>query len=89
MKEVTVTELARSLSDYINRATYRQEEFLITRGNKAVATLSPVATGVKVADLKQVLGGLPNLKPTDVDQFESDLKDIRQDQNEPVLDKWE
>ena len=89
MKEVTVTELSRSLSDYLNRATYRQEEFLITRGGKAVAALSPVATGVKVADLKDVLSGLPNLASSDVDQFESDLNEIRKDQNEPVLDKWE
>ena len=89
MKEVTVTELARSLSDYLNRAIYRQEEFLITRGGKAVAALSPVPAGVKVSDLKDVLAALPSLAPNDAAEFEGDLEEVRQDQNEPVIDKWE
>ncbi|MDF1754785.1 MAG: hypothetical protein P1U89_18510 [Verrucomicrobiales bacterium] len=89
MKEVTVTDLARSLSDYLNRATYRQEEFLIMRGGKAVATLSPVPTGVKVSDLKHVLGGLPSVGSNDLENFGADLEEVRQEQNEPVVDKWE
>jgi hypothetical protein len=36
MKAITVTELSRGLSDFINRANYRAETFVILRGGKAV-----------------------------------------------------
>jgi len=90
MSEITVTELARSLSDFINRATYRGEEFVVLRGGKPVARLSPVPSGVRVADLSAVFGGvLPSLDPGDVDEFARDLDKIRHENNEPVADRWD
>ena len=88
MNEVTVTELARGLSEFINRATYRREEFLITRGGKPVAALSPIPSGVRISDLERTLAGLPQLSPEDVIEFESDLARLRYAHNEPVPDPW-
>jgi antitoxin (DNA-binding transcriptional repressor) of toxin-antitoxin stability system len=89
MKEVTVTEFARGLSEFINRATYRREEFLITRGGKPVAALSPAPSGVRVSDLSETLSSLPKLDGEDIAAFESDLSTDRDENNSPVIDPWE
>lgn len=88
MNEITVTELARGLSEFINRATYRREEFLIVRGGKPVATLSPAPAGVRIGDLAQVLSNLPHLSDEELDGFESDVTEARNAQNQPVVDPW-
>lgn len=88
MSEVTVTELARGLSDFINRATYRREEFVIMRNGKPVATLSPVPTGIRVSDLERTLSDFPALPSEDLASFESDLAAARDANNEPVTDSW-
>ena len=88
MNEITITELARGLSDFINRATYRREEFLITRGGKPVAALSPVPSGIRIRDLEQTLAGLPELSPGDAAGFGTDLARLRRAHNEPVTDPW-
>lgn len=88
MSEVTVTDLARNLSDYLNRATYRREEFVITRGGKPVATLSPVPSGVRISDLERVFSGLPDLAPGDLAVMESDLVSAREAGNDPTSDPW-
>lgn len=89
MKKVTVTEFARGLSDFINRATYRKEEFLITRGGKAVAALSPAPTGVRIRDLAKTLNDLPRLQPDDLSSLEADLEVARSSNNQPLTDPWE
>ncbi len=89
MKKVTTTELARGLSDFINRATYRKEEFLITRGGKPVATLSPAPTGVRVRDLADTLAGLPSLETDDIERMNEDLSEVREYGNQPLKDPWE
>ena len=38
---ITATELARSLSDVLNRVRYRGESFLVERNGEAVAALRP------------------------------------------------
>ena len=88
MSEVTVTDLARNLSEFLNRATYRREEFVITRGGKPVATLSPVPSGVRISDLERVLCGLPDLAPGDLAGMASDLVDARKVGNDPTSDPW-
>lgn len=84
MTEITITSLARQLSGFINRVTWRREKFLIMRGSKPVAVLSPVPSGVRVCDLGNILAGLPPLLPDDIDAFEDDLSGVRQDHNEVI-----
>jgi len=40
---ITATELARSLSDILNRARYRGEHFEVVRNGELVATIGPPA----------------------------------------------
>ncbi len=89
MKKVTTTELARCLSDFINRATYRKEEFLITRGGKPVAALSPAPTGVRVRDLADTLASLPSLESDDIERMNEDLSEIRKYGSQPLTDSRE
>lgn len=88
MKEITVTELARGLSEIINRASYRGESFVITRGGKPVAQITPVPAGARAEDLPAIFASLPPLDAEDLDLFERDLVDARRAMNEPVRDAW-
>ena len=45
----------------VNRVTWRGEEFIITRGGKPVAALSPLPSSVRVGDLGKVLAALPSI----------------------------
>lgn len=90
MSEITVTELARGLSEVINRTTYRGEEFLVIRGGKPVARISPVPAGLRMKDLPTILDrGLPPLDAGDLDDFAADLGKIRREMNEPVGNAWD
>ena len=89
MNEITITELSRNLSDFINRATYRGESFSIIRGGKAVAQITPAPTGARVNDLAHIFAALPGLDANDVDRFEKDLDAIRAASNEPVRTAWD
>ena len=40
---ITATELARSLSDVLNRVRYKEERFVIVRNGEPVATLAPAS----------------------------------------------
>ncbi len=86
MTEITIARLARQLSDFINRVTWQGEGFLIMRGSKPVAVLSPVPSGVRVCDLGDVLAGLPPLLSDDINTFEDDLNAVRQDHNDDLVD---
>ena len=42
---LSVTEMVRGFSDYVNRVMYRRERFILFKGSKPVAELRPVAYG--------------------------------------------
>jgi len=89
MTKITITDLARQLSDFVNRVTWRGEEFLIMRGGKPVAALSPVPSSVRVRDLASVLVDLPPLSPGELDAFENDTATVRRAHNEELNDPWQ
>ena len=89
-RTATVTDLLRNFSDYINRVAYRGERFVLIRGGKAVAELSPLPTGTRLAELPAVLESLPRLSPEDVDALEADLERARSERSaHPDPDRWE
>jgi len=89
MKEITVTELARGLSDFINRTTFRGESFLIVRGGKAVAQITPAPAGARTKDLPAIFASLPPLDSDDADRFALDLNEVREALNKSVTDPWD
>jgi hypothetical protein len=77
---ITATELARGLSDILNRVQYHNEQFVIERNGVVVAilgSLDPRASrpnrAATLAELAQRLGDLP---PLDED-FEADIQAVR------------
>ena len=53
-KNISVTEASRNFADYINRVVYRGESFVLIRGNKAVAEISPVVSGKCLKELSEI-----------------------------------
>ena len=90
MSNVTITEISRNLSDYINRVAYRGESFVVIRGNKPLAELRPLSVGKKLGELEEALKSLPKLSQEELNEFTKDLSDIRiQGNMERLRDPWE
>lgn len=88
--KATVTELLRNFSDYINRVAYRGERFVVIRGGKPVAELSPVPSGTRLAELPALLDSLPRLGEEDSADFARDLERYRKElEAEAPRDPWE
>lgn len=58
MKNLTATELARTLSDVLDAVEHRGERFVISRNGRTLAELSPKKTAT-VGDLLQLLDEYP------------------------------
>ncbi len=89
-KTLTVTEMARSFAEYINRVAYRGESFVLTKGNKPIAEIRPLPTGRKLSELPAMMASLPRLTPEEAEAFGKDIDDARKAMNRlPVRDAWE
>ena len=75
---ITATDLARSLSDILNRVRYRSESFVIVRRGEEIATLGPkgLMAGVTIQHLAPQLH---DLSPPRED-FADDLEAIQASQ---------
>ncbi len=58
---ISATDLARGLSDVLNRVSYGRESFVVERGGREVCEVSPArySSGFTGADLVDLLRGLP------------------------------
>ena len=75
---ITATELARGLSDILNRVRYRGERFIVERGGEPVAVLEPV--GVRpAATLGEFMLRLSTL-PIPDEGFANDLEEVQASQ---------
>ncbi|HAE37883.1 MAG TPA: antitoxin [Candidatus Riflebacteria bacterium] len=88
---LSVTDTARNFSDIINRVAYKGERFILLKGKKAVAEISPVKTGRPLSELQGVLDSLPDLPADELEEFATDLDLIRGlcQKNDGVTDPWE
>ena len=85
----TVTEVLRNFADYINRVAYRGESFVLIRGGRAVAELSPLPSGSRLRDLPDLLDSLPGLSEAEAQEFGDDLARARAElQSLIVRDPW-
>jgi antitoxin (DNA-binding transcriptional repressor) of toxin-antitoxin stability system len=46
-----VTDVSRHFSEYLNRAAYSGESFVIVRGGRALAELKPLPRSKKISEL--------------------------------------
>lgn len=87
---LTVTEVVRHFTEYVNRVVYRRESFVLTRGNKPIAELRPVPSGRRLAELPGLIASLPRLSATEADEFAADLDAARDElAGMEVRDQWE
>jgi antitoxin (DNA-binding transcriptional repressor) of toxin-antitoxin stability system len=88
---LSVTDTARNFSDIINRVAYKGERFVLLKGKKAVAEISPVKTGRPLAELQEVLESLPELPADELEELARDLEKIRglSQKEDGVADPWE
>lgn len=87
---LTVTEASRGFADAVNRARYKGERFILTRGGKAVAQLGPVSgrSAVRAVDLLRALPGMPSLGATEAARFARDLARARAAPALPKREPW-
>lgn len=74
---LTVTEAVRHFSDYVSRVAYRNETFVLHKGNKPVAELRPVPFGRRLGDLPGMLRSIPRLNDEEADAFSRDIDAAR------------
>ena len=84
--KITATELAKSLSDVLNRVRYRRERFLVERNGEPVATVAPAspALGITLRDLLSRIGDLP----MPGEGFAEDLEAIQSQQTKEHAPAW-
>ena len=61
--KVSATELARSLSELLNRVRYRGEEFLIERHGEPLCRIVPVRPRFTLRELVELLKSAPKPDP--------------------------
>jgi antitoxin (DNA-binding transcriptional repressor) of toxin-antitoxin stability system len=83
---ITATQLARQLSDVLNRVKYRGERFVIQRNGETVATIapSPPALGTTWAEF---IARVPDLELPG-DGFADDLETIQASQGIAEMPEW-
>lgn len=76
---ITVTEFARSLSDFLNQVQYRGQTLDIQRGKKLVARVSPpgAADGFPLDQLDDFLAKGPQLGAPERQAMAKDLRALR------------
>ena len=84
-----ITDVARHFSDYINRACYGGEHFLLIRGGKPVAEIIPAPKSRAICELPELLGSLPKLSEEDSREFTDDLKKVRSSVNIEEGNSWD
>ena len=83
--KITATELAKSLSDILNRVRYRGERFVIERNGEPIASLVPTApVGITMGELAALLANLP--RPDE--GFADDLEAIQASQPKASMPEW-
>lgn len=88
--EITATEAARNLSEYLNRVAYRGERFVIRRGKQLLAELAPpnrVITGAELADAWE---RMPHMTADEADAFARDVEEgTAWINSQPVISPWD
>jgi antitoxin (DNA-binding transcriptional repressor) of toxin-antitoxin stability system len=83
---ITATQLARQLSDVLNRVKYRGERFIIQRNGETVATIAPPCS-VSGTTWTEFTARVPNLELPG-DGFADDLEKIQASQGIAEMPEW-
>lgn len=87
---LSVTEMVRGFSDYINRVAYRRERFILLKGRKPVAELRPLPSGRLLSELEELLRSLPVLSDAEAADFAADIEEAATRlPREELTDPWQ
>jgi antitoxin (DNA-binding transcriptional repressor) of toxin-antitoxin stability system len=81
---ISVTELARSLSDILTRVKSKGERFIVERNGERVAVLGPAGRGISVDEFAERVGDLE----LPGDGFADDLEAVQAAQPRETLPEW-
>ena len=88
-RTVSITEVSRHFSDYLNRVAYKGEHFMLLRGKKVLAELKPAPMGRRLEELPELFKSLPHLSKQEADGFLKDMATTRARLARQVLrDPW-
>jgi antitoxin (DNA-binding transcriptional repressor) of toxin-antitoxin stability system len=84
---ITATELARNLSDILNRVRYKGESFRVVRSGEVVAEIKPVpgAPAITWGEFVKIWDRLPKPDP----EFWDDVEEARRLMNQPPENPWD
>jgi len=85
----TITDVSRHFSDYINKTVYRRENFILTRGGKAVAQLTPLPATKTLGELLDIVESLPKLSNEELSEFTIELRDLRRSSGIEENSSWD
>ena len=86
---LSVTDAARSFSDVVNRARYRGERFVLTKGGVAIAEIAPLRIGIRASELRARFRTYPRLTKADAKAMERDIEAARREVGSVERDPWE
>ena len=89
-RTVSITEMSRHFSEYLNRVAYRGEHFMLLRGKKVLAELRPAPQGRRLGELPELFRSLPHLSRQEANAFHKDLHQAKKrGARESLRDPWE
>jgi prevent-host-death family protein len=79
---ITATELARNLSDILNRVRYKGESFRVVRNGETIAEIRPAPGGQTITwgEFVRIWESLPKPDP----EFWDDVEEARRLMNQPL-----
>jgi prevent-host-death family protein len=80
--KITATELARNLSDILNRVRYKGEHFLVIRNGEEIARLDPRPEHPKMTlgEMVEIIRNAPSPDP----DYWKDVEEARRLMNQPL-----
>ncbi len=88
LPEVTVTEVARNLSDFFSRVHYQGAGALVMKGGKPLVKVTPARRPKTCGELAVIWPTLPEIPAEESVRFERDLKSARRNLL-PTSSKWD
>jgi len=88
LPEITVTDVARNLSDFFSRIHYQGTEALVVKGGKPLVKVMPARRFKTCGELAKVWATLPQVPPAEAARVERDLRAARQSFR-PMTSKWD
>ena len=87
---LSVTDVARNFSEYINRVAYKGDRFILVKGGRDVAELKPVPKGRRLSELAALLKTSARLTSNEAESFEMDIEFARTEMNQAEVQKpWD